>query len=130
MKKIFTLLLSTGIITVAVAQDTYHNDWNKNNGYGKPGGVTMKDNRSTSDKDRFDKDSYFMKQKMDMEIDRINDEFNRKIQGVQRNFFLSRIQKERKVRKLEDQRQDKIKDVYRKYHFNYDHDFDHDGHHH
>lgn len=109
MKKIFTLLVAVGMITLAQAQ---------------PGsGKNSRDHRndqSTVDKDYhggYDNDRRYngimspAKQR-DLAIARINREYDWKIQKVRDNFFKSRSQKKREIRSLNTQRKREIKRTY------------------
>ncbi|MEP7372204.1 MAG: hypothetical protein ABI675_02375 [Chitinophagaceae bacterium] len=112
MKKIFTLLVAVGIITFAQAQP----------GYGQHSGRDQRNSPSTVDKDyRNGKDGgdygndrnyngiISPERQRDLAIDRINREYDFKIQNVRDNFFKSRSQKRRQIRLLNNERQQEIK---------------------
>ena len=109
MKKIFTLLVAIGMITFAQAQ------------YG--GGRNSRDHRnerSTGDKDYDygrDNDRRYNgilspKKQLELAIDRINREYDWKIEKVKDNFFKSRSQKRREIRFLNEKRKREIKRTY------------------
>lgn len=109
MKKIFTLLLAVGMITLAQAQ------------YGS--GKNSRDRRndqSTVDKDydyRHDNDGRYNgimspKKQMELAIDRVNRKYDWKIDKVKDNFFKSRSQKKREIRFLSEQRKKEIRRTY------------------
>lgn len=109
MKKIFTLLVAVGMITLAQAQP----------GAGK-NSRDQRDHQSTVDKDYhggYDKDGRYngimspAKQR-DLAIARINREYDWKIEKVKDNFFKSRSQKKREIRFLNEQRKREIKRTY------------------
>ena len=134
MKKIFTLVFAVGMFTMAQAQygprDTRQpdqrnqqtdqrnpqidqryqqpNQWDNKNGYdnGKDWGY--------NNNSRYD-DRFSMERKRDMEIARINREYDWKIQRVRNSFFLFRYEKERQIRMLQEQRQQEIRMVYMKF---------------
>ena len=109
MKKIFTLLVALGMITLAQAQ------------YGS--GKNSRDHRNDQtsvekDYDRgYDNDGRhngFMSPKKQLEfaIDRVNREYDWKIDKVRDNFFKSRYQKKREIRFLNEQRKREIRRTY------------------
>ena len=119
MKTIFTLLLATGLLSVAQAQD-------------RRGGVRQRDVQVTIQPDtrnlnswytnefydhdrRFIKSNPAMERKMARQINAINREFDSKIQRVKNNLFMSRFEKQRKIRQLEQERQFEIRMVYAKF---------------
>ena len=122
MKKIFTLLVAVGFITLAQAQP----------GYGKNSQHDQRNHPSTGEKDydngydngrddgKFDNESRYDRiispeRQRDMEIARINREYDFKIQKVRENFFKSRSQKNRQIRFLKDQRKREIRMTYAKF---------------
>ena len=50
-----------------------------------------------------------------MEIAKINREYDKRIQKVKNSYFMSRWEKQRKIRFLQEQRQQEIKMVYAKF---------------
>ena len=109
MKKIFTLLVALGMITLAQAQ------------YGSGKNSRDRRNDQTSvekDYDRgYDNDGRhngFMSPKKQLEfaIDRVNREYDWKIDKVRDNFFKSRYQKKREIRFLNEQRKREIRRTY------------------
>jgi hypothetical protein len=106
MKKIFTLLVALGMLTLAQAQ------------YGS--GKNSRDHRndqSTVDKDYdrgYDNDRRYNgimspKKQMELAIARINREYDWKIEKVKDQFFKSRSQKKREIRFLNEQRKQEIR---------------------
>lgn len=118
MKKIFTLLFSTALLSSAFAQygqkgqrdndksnDVYvantSHDYDK--GFAKPG-------------KGYDKGAYiFTVREKDMEIAQINREYAFKIQSVKNKFAMSWFQKKRMINNLEEQRDSEIFQVMRKF---------------
>ncbi len=135
MKKIFTLLFAVGIFAVAQAQpgtrDNRQNDQRNNqqtdqqdrtNSYGN--GNEIGDNHNPYERDgdrygrnddRYGKSSFSNERRMRMQISRINQEFDYKINRVRNSYFLNRWEKQRQIRFLEDQRQWEIRMVYAKF---------------
>jgi hypothetical protein len=121
MKKIFTLLFSTAMLTTAFAQygqkgqhnndksnDVYvantHQGYDKNDrGFDKPG------------KD-YDRGAYiFTAREKDMQIAQINREYAYKIQSVKSKFGMGWFQKKRIINNLEAQRDEETFQVMRKF---------------
>ena len=119
MKKIFTLLFAVGMISVAQAQydqrsypqndqrnysqnDQWKNQQNDQRGFDK----------SYSNDGRFDNKNFSFDKGRDMEIARINQKYDFKIQMVMRNFFMGRYEKKRQIYFLQEQRQREISMVY------------------
>ena len=109
MKKIFTFLLALGMITLSHAQ------------YGS--GKNSRDHRndqSTVDEGydyRHDNDRRYTgimspKKQLEFAIDRVNREYDWKIDKVRDNFFKSRYQKKREIRFLNEQRKREIRRTY------------------
>lgn len=130
MKKFFTLLFAVGMFAMAQAQpgtrDNRQEDQQKdqrdfNQGYGNGKDLVINNNTYGND-DRYDKDFSFGEREKNMQIARINREYDYKIQKVQRSFFLNRFEKQRQIRFLQEQRQWEINKVL--YQFR-----DHRGHH-
>ena len=114
MKKIFTLLLAVGLISMAQAQP----------GAGKNSRNDRRHNQSTVEKDydkRYgdgrDNDRRYngimspVRQR-DLAIARVNREYDWKIQKVRNNVYKSRSKKRRQIRFLNDQRQREISRIH------------------
>ncbi len=116
MKKIFTLLFTTVLLTTAFAQYNPNDQWDKN----KDRDVARNDDRfknggGNKDDHLFNDNYFFKKREMNMQIDRINREYDYRIQSVKDNFFMSRNRKMRKIQWLQDQRDEEIRMVYIKF---------------
>lgn len=132
MKKIFTLLFAAGMFTLAQAQPGTRDN--------RPG---QRDNKPPVQQDdgRFDNDKAFIsidfsfgrddhsgnsrfsnERKRDMQIARINREYDYRIQQVRNSYFMSRWEKQRKIRFLQEQRQQEIRMVYMKFSKRNNHD--------
>ena len=119
MKKIFTLLISGFMLTSAFAQyDGPKDEWN-----GKDRNDDYKDDGKNGYEkyDKFDRHDgrgntyYFTAREKDMQINRVNREYDYKIGAVQNRFFMSRYEKMRQVRFLEEQRSREIRMVMDKF---------------
>ena len=108
MKKIITLVLCTGLLSVSYAQSAYQQDnrrdnnysaYNYHNGndYGHSGNYT-----SYRDQKRF-------------EIDRINQHYENAIMEISNNSYMNRRQKRRAIRDLQMERESKIRMASEKY---------------
>lgn len=111
MKKIFTLLFTSAMLTSAFAQYDPNNNWDKNN----KEDVYVKEGKHGHDDDRFKDRYYFTPRERDMEIAQINREYDYKIQSVKNKFFMSWYQKKRQIEFLKDQRENEIRRVYAKF---------------
>lgn len=112
MKKIITLLFASAMLTSTFAQYDTDNNWDKNNkddGYAK-GGKHKQD-----DDYRYRGSYYFTPRERDMEITRINREYDYKIQSVKNKFFMSWYQKKRQIEFLKEQRDREMHRVYAKF---------------
>jgi hypothetical protein len=120
MKKIFTLVAALGIFAIAQAQPDYRNNRqtdqrgynNDNSNYYNNG---YNDNFRRGD----DGDFFFGKSRM---IDRINHEYDEKIERVRHNFFMGWRQKQRQISFLNEQREQALRMVYYRHHDDDDHD--------
>src|SRR5476651_1295339 len=106
MKKIFTLLFAVGMFTLAQAQpgsrDNRQTGQRDNSGYDN---VAVNNQPFDRGDNRYDNDRFSFERKRDMEIARINRDYDYKIMRVRSNFFMGRFEKERQIRFLQDQRQ-------------------------
>jgi hypothetical protein len=84
-----------------------------NNGYGNGRGFDENNNSYGRD-NRYD-DRFAMVRRRDMEIARINQDYDFRIEKVKCNFFLSWWEKQKQIRCLQDERQQEISMVYEKY---------------
>ncbi|TMI65387.1 MAG: hypothetical protein E6H07_05550 [Bacteroidetes bacterium] len=123
MKKIFTLLAAVTIVAAAQAQngqgnnsgkrqnDQQGNNQNgqrdKQNGYGNDNDIK---NHPYDNDDRYDNNSNFEGNK-GQRIAQINREYEYKIQKVRSSRFMSRSEKKRQIRFLEEQRQQEIRRI-------------------
>jgi hypothetical protein len=148
MKKFFTLLFAVGMFTMAQAQpgsrdnrqndqrNDQRNDQQNDQQYDQRNNRQMdqRDFNDGYDNNGFDKngryfDKFSMEKRKRMEIARINQEFDYKIQKVKRTFFLSWFEKQRQIRSLEQQRQWEIRKVEIKYTYSRKPDFGRDNRH-
>jgi len=118
MKKTFTFLFAIGLFTAAVAQtgnrDKNQNDQWNNNRNRVDNDVARNDNRYDKD-DRYRNSRYEMERRRDLEIARINRDYNYQAQKVRNNFFMSRYEKERRLRLLDEKRDREIRKLYKQY---------------
>ena len=103
MKRVFTLLIATGLLVAADAQPGVRNGRS-------PVGVTVSVNNRPVVSNSFAAD-----RRMREEIVRINIKYDRKIQQVRNQFFTRHTVKARQIRSLEMQRQREIRKVQLKY---------------
>ncbi|MFN8305374.1 MAG: hypothetical protein U0T79_01250 [Ferruginibacter sp.] len=123
MKKISTLVTILMMSATSFAQYDTKDDWN------------TKDNEdhytlnSKNDFDKFDNrfrsTYYFSARERDMQIYEINRKYDYKIRSVQSRVFMSRFEKMRNIRQLEQDRECAIKEIWSKFYdrrnmFNYE----------
>ena len=125
MKRIFTLFIALGLLTAVQAQ----------NGRGDNRDGRQRDQQTERQFDQRDFDNGYsndqynkdvryvksnpgMERKMAKQVAGINREYDFRIQRVKNNFFLSRWEKQRQVRFLQEQRQREIRMVYARFHKN------------
>jgi hypothetical protein len=133
MKKIFTLLFAAGMITMVQAQpgtgdnrqvdrrDFPTDQRDDRNFDQRDRDVVVIANRNPwdiDDNDRFGNSRFGNERRLKMKVAQINREFDYRIDRVRNNFFMSRWEKQRQIRFLEQQRQMEIRKVYLKYKYN------------
>lgn len=124
MKKIFTLLFALGTFALVQAQPAYRSNRQTdqksyNNGYSNSYNNNYNDNQRRYDNNN----SSFDKDRM---IDRINHEYEEKIERVRHNFFMGWREKQRQISFLQEQREREIKMAYYGDHDHNDHFGDRD----
>jgi hypothetical protein len=115
MKKIFTLLISLGALTAVFAQSHQNGSYPRND----HNTIIVPDSRNgfpdkNGDWNRVDNNGRYdnsMNREKDEQIQRINREYNARINAVNRKFFLSSFQKRRMINNLEMERNQKIREV-------------------
>lgn len=133
MKKIFTLLVATGLLTAAVQAQPGSRD-NRDKPQYDQKNVPQKDQRDNQydqrndqqnsqwdkdksyndDNDRYDKSTGIYGKGVQMQVNEINRKYDFKVQQVKYNFRMRSFEKTRMIRSLEAQRQQEIKMVYAK----------------
>lgn len=127
MKKIFTLLFALGMFAAAQAQpgnrdnrqgDQRTDQRNDDDRFDNGRNVVVNHNPYDNNDDRYSTDDRFgnsrfsNERRMRMQIAQINREFDYKTERVRNSYFMSRWEKQRKLRFLEEQRQQEIRKVY------------------
>lgn len=126
MKKMFTLLFAVGLFTMAQAQPGSRDHRQNDRRDEKPADQWDQDDRFDDERDAvIDRDGLgkpVRHERMmsptrlrDMEIARINRVFDMKIHRVRSNFYMSRWEKHRQIRFLEEQRKREIRKAYFKF---------------
>jgi len=120
MKKIFTLALAFSVFAIAQAQPGNRQTDRRNDVPAQEQDRDRWDNDDINkdvarypgaNTNRFD-DRISNERKRDMQIMRINREFDFKIMQVKKNYYLSRWEKQRQIRFLENKRDQEIRFVY------------------
>lgn len=132
MKKLFTLLFCTAVLTSAFAQTNRHDaddrnrnnntDWNTNNNQQ----VYQKDHDRNDRSGVYDKsydntvnqNSNYRISQSDMQIQRITNQYDYRIQQVSYDRSLNRRQKEYAIRNLQAQKAQQINSIYSQYNSN------------
>jgi hypothetical protein len=109
MKKIFTLLVALGMITLAQAQ---HGSGRNSRDHRNDQPSVEKDYDNGYGNDRGYNGIMSPKKQLELAIDRVNREYDWKIEKVKDNFFKSRSQKKREIRFLNEQRKREIRRTY------------------
>ncbi len=121
MKRTFTLLVALGLLTAAQAQNRSGDSRdNRDNRQQEQQVIIQTDQRIFNDysNDQYDRDVRYMKsnpgkdRKMAKQIEAINREFDFKVMQIQRNRYMSRFDKQRQIRMLDNQREREIRMVY------------------
>jgi Ni/Co efflux regulator RcnB len=126
MKKIFTLSIAVAMLTAVQAQngsgnnrgnrqndqrtDQQTNQRDNQNGYGKDNDHTRKNYPYDKD-DRYNNGNAAFERNKGMRIAQVNREYHYKIQRVQSSRFMSRSEKRRQIRLLEEQRLQEIRRI-------------------
>ena len=123
MKKMFTLLFASAMLSTAFAQNNQRDQryWDKENDVYKPN-----DNRCYDKQDNGNygygkhgnghNDRYvFTARDRDMQIERINRNYDYKIRSIRNQYFMNRYQRIQQIRFLEEQRDNEIHEVMRRF---------------
>ncbi len=114
MKKAFTLLAIAALISSAsFAQGNYPRDNNYGNNRGRDVVVTNNGDRNGYGKGRGA--YYFSPRERNMQIKSINIDYNRRIESVNRKFFMNRSKKQQIIYSLDLQRDAEIRSVMEKF---------------
>ena len=122
MKKLFTLLLAAGSISVASAQGFGQKD--KSFKDGKYESRDGRDGDFGKDKSKDFNDYSFSVKEKDRQIEKINREFDLKVLMIKRSRHLRAKEKLRQIRMLENERYDQIKEVQFRFEKNKGRDYD------
>ena len=115
MKKTFTLLAVAMVMTSATFAQ-YNNNRSGDNNYGNNNSdynhtVVVDNNHGNYDNDRH----FFGEREKNMQLDRINYVYDRKIEHVENSFFMGRHKKDCKIAELQAQRNYEISCVVAKF---------------
>lgn len=143
MKKLITLLFSTALLSSALAQSNHRDDRDNNDDRGNGRfdkndhrGNGRYDNNDHRDNGRYDNNDHrgngrygnnrtvyqnnrYSIAQRDRMIQRINREYDFKIQQVSHNNYMSRREKRRAIKSLEAQKREQIRRVYSEYNNRY-----------
>ena len=109
MKKIITLMGAVLLVTASFGQ--YHSD-EKNS---RNNDVVYNDSRYNNHNDRRNDRYDYGNRERDIQIARINREYDRKIESVKHKWFMSHSKKEAIICSLEENRRYEIKKVYQRF---------------
>jgi hypothetical protein len=111
MKKLFTLMIALGALAVANAQ--YSHDY-PNGGYDNRD-VTYGNHNSRPYAMDARNTYVFTPRERDMQIDRINADFDQRIRKVSRSWFAGGREKQFRIQQLDAQRRDEIRMVWERF---------------
>ncbi|MDE3182206.1 MAG: hypothetical protein KGM16_02195 [Bacteroidota bacterium] len=116
MKKIFTLLFATGIFAASYAQGKHGHDGN----YGRNDQYTTNGHYDNRDHDRYDRNIYDQRDhsyanQRQMQMERINREYNYKVMSIQRNWYMTYRQKRLAIRDAKNERNYQIQMMNRRF---------------
>ena len=103
MKKLFALLLALGGMTAVFAQNGRNRNESRDVILGKESNRTVYDDRRDNDR--------YRKNELETRIERINREYDWKIESVKRDRYLRNGEKKRRIRDLENERRDRIREA-------------------
>jgi hypothetical protein len=110
MKKLFALVFAIGAVTSVFAQRSYdRRDESRDVILGQQNHSVYNNNRGN--------DGYFSTRERDDQIERINRNYNWRIQSVRNDRHLRNAEKKREIRFLENERDSKIREVVERYNY-------------
>ena len=110
MKKLFALVFAIGAVTSVFAQRSYdRRDESRDVILGQQNHSVYNNNRGN--------DGYFSTRERDDQIERINRNYNWRIQSVRKDRHLRNAEKKREIRFLENERDSKIREVVERYNY-------------
>ena len=110
MKKLFALVLAIGAMTSVFAQrNNDRRDESRDVILGQQNRSVYNNNRGN--------DGYFSTRERDDQIERINRNYNWRIQSVRNDRYLKHSEKKREIRFLENERDAKIREVVERYNY-------------
>jgi len=116
MKKFFTLLFVTAMLSTAFAQNGQKGQKDQKDRNNDKDDYAYNDNHDYGKSGKWGPGSYvFTPRERDMEIAQINREYDYKIRSVKNQFYMSWFQKNRQIRFLEKQRDNEIHAVTQKF---------------
>jgi len=113
MKKILTLLLSLGIFTVSFAQGNHRYD--RNDQYATSNGRYDNHNDRRYDDDRNYGRNYSYANQREMEIQKINQDYNYQVMSIQNNYYMKNHQRKVALRNAMRERDRRLDAVNAKY---------------
>ena len=116
MKRILALFLFVGFVSAASAQNSRNQSRDIVLGGRNPSVYDRSNNEYGTNSRR--NDNYYSTRERDVQIERIKREYDWRIQNVYNDRYLRNSAKKRKVRMLEDERNDRIREAMRDYNQN------------
>jgi hypothetical protein len=107
MKKIFTLVFALGAATAIFAQGGHGRNESRDVILGQQNRTVYNNPRSNND--------YYSIQDRDAQIQRINREYDWRIQSIERDRYLRKAEKKRQIRALQNERDARIIEIRRSY---------------
>jgi hypothetical protein len=126
MKKIITLLFSLGAFTISFAQydhqgnnddKNYRTENKRDDQYARSSNGDRYYDRDDRDRRHFDKGNYNSAKARDFQVEKINRDFNFRIQAIQSDRYLRRREKKAAIRNAEIERSRQIQMVNERFHY-------------
>ena len=118
MKKILILLFTAGLFTVSNAQrnHSHKGDYDGNDQYAATSnGHYDNDDHEGNVRNIYDHRNHFYENQRQMQMERINREYNHKVMSIQRNWYMTHRQKRLAVRDAKNERNDEIQMLNRRF---------------
>ena len=118
MKKILTLLFTAGLFTASYAQGNrgHNGDYGRNDQYATyPNGHYDNSDHDRYDHNIYDQRNHSYENQRQMQMERINREYNYKVMSIQRNWYMTHRQKKFAIHDAKNERNYEIQMLNRRF---------------